>query len=131
MRMCPAGRPGGIFVQAPVDACQAPAVGTAAVLSYRHSAGLLARVGERGLQVLVDRALRNAETTADTHRRKLPGVHQAIYRHPGHPHDLGDLRDREEAHLGKLWIAQRRHIGGTPARGYIVTGDSCVPRFVF
>src|SRR5699024_10510872 len=58
--------------------------------------GDLPGVVEGRVQVRLDRALVDAEGTADTHRRQLAGMDQAVHGHLRHPHDLGDLGHRQK-----------------------------------
>ncbi|OMP13639.1 hypothetical protein COLO4_01246 [Corchorus olitorius] len=58
----------------------------------------LADVGHRALHGLGDSRFRHTIAASEAHGRQFTGVHQTVDRHLRDAHELGDLRDREEAH---------------------------------
>jgi len=54
----------------------------------------------------MDRLLGNSERAADANGRQLSRMHQPVHGHFRHAHQRGDLRDREESHLGQRFVAR-------------------------
>ena len=62
-------------------------------------------VRERGvvLDVVLNGMLRNPVGPAETYGRQVVRLDEAVYGHPGQPHDFGDFGNGQESGVGKTF----------------------------